>query len=351
MCISASKEGRLTWRSSLASRLLLRPEHKVQCRAGFIRTGRALLRAARVARIVLLCLPILSFPGLTQAGERLKVVATTSDLKSLVQAVGGDQVEATGIASPNQDPESFQPRPGDLAKLKNAKLVVRVGLDYDLWLDRLLKESGNPALQRGGSGYVDASNGIALLEVRSTAISPTPGHAHGAGNPHYWLDPGNAEIITGSILEGLERIDPTHAKIYGSNRAAFLSRLKEKIANWEARLIPFRGVPIVAYHNSWPYLARRFRLKIIDFIEPKPGVPPSPVHLAELMGKMKAQRTAVIIKEPFEPTEIPLMLERKTGARVAVLAPSVGAVPEAGDYFTLFEYNVNALVRAFGKSG
>jgi ABC-type Zn uptake system ZnuABC Zn-binding protein ZnuA len=288
----------------------------------------------------------LSLQHPASARDKLKVVTTTTDLQSLVQAVGGERVEVVSLAAPIQDAEVYEPRPQDMARLHGADMVVKVGLDYDLWIDRMLKQSGNSEIQRGGRGYVDAAFGIPLLEVRSTSVAAQVGHSHGAGNPHYWLDPMNAEVISGAIMEALDRLDPDSAGTYEANRAAFIERLKHKVDGWKSRLQPFNGMTLIAYHNSWPYFARRFRLNIVDYIEPKPGIPPSPAQLAALVRKMQAERVSVIIKQPFEPEQIPRMLASRTGARVAVLAPSVGALPGISDYFALFDYNVKELAEA-----
>src|SRR4051812_1295140 len=180
-----------------------------------------------------LCFALGSTLAPAQAQDRVAVVTTTADLRSLVQAVGGDLVEAVSLVPANLDAEDYQPKPQDVLRLKNARLVVRVGLDYDLWLDRLLFASLTRDIKRGGAGYVDASFGIAALEVRGVTVGPGDGHAHGSGNPHYWLDPKNAEIITANILEGLLRIDPANTDAYEANRQAFLTRLESKLAEWE----------------------------------------------------------------------------------------------------------------------
>lgn len=278
---------------------------------------------------------------------KLAVVVTTTDLKSLVEIVGGEHVAVTSMVPPAMDAEDYQPKPGDLGRLKDARMVVRVGTDYDLWLDRLLRQSNNPALMRGGAGYVDASFGIALLEVRGAAVGDQRGHAHGSGNPHYWLDPGNAEIITAFILEALARLDWPNAKYYEARRIAFLDRLAVKLREWDAALAGVQGRPMLAYHNSWAYMARRFRLNIAGTIEPRAGVPPSPSHIAGLLRKMSDAKIEVIVRQPFEPKKIPAFLASKSGAHVVVLAASVGAVPEATDYFALFDYNVKALSQAW----
>src|SRR5262249_8674578 len=172
-----------------------------------------------------------------------------------VGAAGGARVAPPGLVPPGFDPEEYQPRPQDLARVRQAHAVVRVGLDFDLWLDRLLAQS-SASVRRGAAGYIDGSLGIATLDVRGMSVGD--GHGHGSGNPHYWLDPRNAEIITANILAALVGIDPENSAIYEANRLAFLSRLESKIKEWEDRLAPLRGVPLVAYHNSWPYFARRF---------------------------------------------------------------------------------------------
>jgi zinc/manganese transport system substrate-binding protein/zinc transport system substrate-binding protein len=222
-------------------------------------------------------------------------------------------------------------------------MLVRVGLDYDLWVDRLLTQAGKPEISRGGPAYVDASFAIAVLELRGMSLGPGDGHAHGSGNPHYWLDPKNAEIITGNILEALARIDPAHTAVYETNRQAFLAHLNTKLAEWETKLAPLQRVPIVAYHNSWPYFARRFRLDFVGFIETKPGVPPSPAHLAGIVKSMRERDVRIVVREPQEPERDVAFVASKTGASIVKLAASVGALPGTDDYVSLFDANVEAL--------
>src|SRR5882724_11314225 len=289
-------------------------------------------------------------PGLAQgrAEERIQVVATTTDLRSLTEAVGGERVAVISLVPPNMDAEDYQGKPQDVLRLRNARMLVRVGLDYDLWADRLLAQAGKPEISRGGAGYVDASFAIAVLELRGMSVGPGDGHAHGSGNPHYWLDPKNAEIVTGTILEALVRIDPENAVRYEANRLAFLARLRAKLAEWESRLAPLRAMPMVAFHNSWPYFARRFRLDFIGFIETKPGVPPSPAHLAGIVRGMQARGARIVVREPQEPERAVAFVARKAGASIVTLAASVDALPNTGDYIALFDVNVAALTAAAG---
>lgn len=300
----------------------------------------------RAAKAALCFLALFALCAAAPAQQRLAVVTTTTDLKGLVEAVAGDRVVVTSLVPPAMDAEDYQPRPQDLARLKDARMVVRVGLDYDLWLDRLLRQANNPALRRGQAGYVDASFAVALLELRGAAVGDQGGHAHGSGNPHYWLDPANAQIITGTVLEALMQLDPAHAGDYEARRIAFLDKLAVKLREWEAALAPVRGKPILAYHNSWAYFARRFRLNIAGTIEVKAGVPPSPAHLGTLLRTMREKQIKVIVKQPFEPDKYPAYLADKAGATVVVLAASVGSMAEAADYFGLFDHNVTVLSAA-----
>ncbi len=286
-------------------------------------------------------------PGLAQ--NRIQVVTTTTDLQSLTEAVGGEHVEVVSLVPPNLDAEEYQPKPQDVLRLAHARLLVRVGLDYDLWLDRLLFQAGRLEISRGGPGYVDASFGIAVLELRGMSVGPGDGHAHGSGNPHYWLDPKNAEVITASIVEALSRLDPANAAAYEANRRAFLTHLDAKLAAWETKLGPLRAMPIVAYHNSWPYFARRFRLDFFAFIEIKPGVPPSPAHLAGIVQTMRGRGVRIVVREPTEPERDVAFVANKAGAEVVTLGASVGSLARASDYISLFDANVDALAAAAAK--
>jgi ABC-type Zn uptake system ZnuABC Zn-binding protein ZnuA len=298
----------------------------------------------RSVLLVLWC--ALMAPVSAPAQERIQVVTTTTDLRSLVEAVGRNRVTATSLVPAKIDAEEYQPRPQDVSRLNKARMVVRVGLDYDLWFDRLLAQAGGAEIKRGGPGYVDASYAIATLEVRGAAVGSGDGHAHGNGNPHYWLDPKNAEIITSNILEGLARIDEANTAYYEANRVAFLRQLDVKLAEWSAALAPLQGRPLIAYHNTWAYFSRRFRLNFIAFIEPRPGVPPSAFQLAYLLRLMKEQNARIVVRQPHEPEKDTRFLVEKTGATAVVLGGSVGMLAGSDDYISLFDMNVGALVAA-----
>src|SRR5262245_7806935 len=210
-------------------------------RSSAVRAG---LRGLLLTAIALVAAPVIA---------AMRVVATTTDLAALAAVVGGDAVTVESIVPPGVDPEAFEPRPGDLARLRRADLLVRVGLGYDYWLDALTLQIGEKRLLRGGDAYLDASVGIPLLEVRGHSVVNEGGHAHGVANPHYWLDPENAVVITSGIAEALARIAPGERDRILANRDRFLVRLEARRSTWSATLAPFAGTKLIAYHNSWPY--------------------------------------------------------------------------------------------------
>ena len=281
----------------------------------------------------------------------VRVVATTADLAALTAAVGGDLVEVETIVPPGSDPEAFEPRPGDLDKVRHADVLIRVGLGYDYWLDRLIGQIGDKRLMRGGEAYVDASAGIPLLEIRGQSVVNEGGHAHGVANPHYWLDPENAAIMTAGIAEALAHRASAEAVHILANRERFLGGLNAELQRWSARLAGFGGVKLIAYHNSWPYFARRFRLDIVDFIEPKPGVAPSPAHLARLIAEGRRSDVRAILHEPYEPDDSSRLLAQKLGVPFVLLATSVESVAGVKDYLDLFEHNTATLAKALGAPG
>ena len=288
--------------------------------------------------------------AIAAASAAVRVVTTTTDLAALVAAVGGDLVTVESIVPSAADPEAFEPRPGDIDKLRRADVLVRVGLGYDYWLDALTSRMGDKRLMRGGDAYLDASAGIPFLEIRGQSVVNEGGHAHGVANPHYWLDPDNAALITAAAAEILIRVVPEQRERVMANRGRFLADLDARRQRWLKSLAPYAGAKLIAYHNSWPYFARRFRLDIIDFIEPKPGVAPSPVHLAQLVAAGRKAQVRAIVHEPYEPEEASRLVARKLDVPLVVLAISVGSIPGTSDYLELFEHNVAALANALAAS-
>jgi ABC-type Zn uptake system ZnuABC Zn-binding protein ZnuA len=300
-------------------------------------------------RAVIFSLFLMLRVGGAAGAERLYIVTTTTDLESLAEAVGGELVSVTSLVPASADPEDFQPKPQDVQRIKDAQLVIRVGLDFDLWFDKLIVHSGRPDLRPGQPRHVDASLSITLLDVHAHGLGASEGHAHGSGNPHYWLDPKNAEIITGHILERLADLDPAHAKTFETNRLRFLDQLEARLALWESMMAPLQGQPVVAYHDTWAYLARRFRLNFVGIIEQKPGVAPSPAHLNKMIKLIEDHNVRILVRERREPEQTVAFLAERTGARIALLAGSVGAAPGAVDYLALFDVNVKALLATAGQ--
>lgn len=280
------------------------------------------------------------------AGAAILVVASTPDLASLAQAVGGDLVHVQSIAPAGADPESYEPRPADMQKLREAQLVIRAGLGYDYWMDALVRRAANARIARGSMGDVDGSRGIPLLEVRGQTVVNESGHSHGVANPHYWLDPENARIITAGIAEHLIAVAPHERERVIAARERFLSGLGAREARWRQALEPFAGVALIAYHDAWPYFARRFRLDMIGYIEPKPGIAPTPSHLRSLIEEGRRRGVRAIVHDVAQPRNASEFVARALGVPVVTLALSVGGAPEAADYVALIDSNVSALARA-----
>jgi ABC-type Zn uptake system ZnuABC Zn-binding protein ZnuA len=302
---------------------------------------------ARRAIVMVKLVGVIALLPVPAAAAQIVVVATTSDVASLVKAVGGDLVQVKTIIPPTIDPEAFEPRASDFATLADADLIVRVGLGYDFWIDRLTERLQRPELQQGGLRSLDASTGVPLLEVGGRdPLAQDDGHGHGMANPHYWLDPINAETVTATLAAGIIRLAPGARQTVEANRNQFLATLHQRLAAWTKQLAPYRGAAVLTYHNGWPYFARRFRLNVVDFIEAKEGVPPSAAHLTVLISEARQSGVQAILQTPYEPKRFSDMLSARTGVPVVTLAPGVGSVEQAKDYLSLMDYNVGALTRA-----
>jgi ABC-type Zn uptake system ZnuABC Zn-binding protein ZnuA len=278
----------------------------------------------------------------------ISVVAATPDLADIAKQVGGDRVSVYSIAKPNQDLHMIEPRPSDVSRIARADLVVRVGLDLDPWMDALLNAAANGRVNRGARGYVDASVGIRKLEVPREQVTGASGDIHVYGNPHYWLDPLNGEIISANILEGLKRVSPADANYFERNRNAFLAGLRSAMRRWQEKLSPYQGRKIVTYHDAWPYFVRRFNLKVLGCIEPKPGIPPTASHVASLIERIKAEKQPVVIADAaYYPDKAAKTIAARTGAKFVIIPSSVGGTKGADDFISLFDHIVDSLVRGF----
>lgn len=281
------------------------------------------------------------------APDVIAVATTSTDLKALVVAVGGERVAVESLAPPLHDPHAVEITPAQLARLRSAALLVRIGLDHEPWLARVRAVVNDPRFAPGGPNDLDVSRGIDVLQSETPRVRSERGvHVHGFGNPHYWLDPMNARPMTQTIVEALARLAPGDRETFSRNRARLLTGLDADLARWTATLASARGARVVAYHDTWPYFARRFGLVVVATVEPAPGVPPSPASLAELTARMKETGVKLVIAEPSSNASIAVQVAARGGARLVTLVPSVGGDPEARDYPGLFEVNVRRLARA-----
>jgi ABC-type Zn uptake system ZnuABC Zn-binding protein ZnuA len=305
------------------------------------------LRAGVAA--VALALALASAPAPARGGGPLPVVTTTTDLKALVDAVGGTLVSVESLAPPLHDPHAVDVKPGQLAQLRTAALLVRVGLDHEPWLRGALVALGDAAPLPGGPRDLDLSRSVTLLQTETVRLrADAAPHVHGFGNPHYWLDPENARPMTAAIAEALGRRLPAERARVQAQRRRFLERLDAGLLRWRAALAPYRGARLVTVHDTWPYFAARFGLTIAATVEAVPGVPPSPAALGALVERMRAAGVRVLVAEPYADPALVRGIAVRSGARVVTLAPSVGGEPEAADYLALFDLDVARLAAALG---
>jgi len=304
-----------------------------------------------------LVLPILLAGALSAAPAHaapLKVVTTTQDLESLIKEVGGDKVQTDSLAKGYQDPHQVEPKPSFILKLHAADLLVVVGRELEIgWLPPLINQARNTQIQPGADRYLDASNFAHILEIPTGQITRAMGDVHPQGNPHYWLSPENGRRIAQGIQKKLSEISPADAGYFAQRYADFDKRLADAEKKWAAAMAPYKGAKIVTYHRSWPNFVETYGLNVVGYVEPKPGIPPSPSHTLELTQEMKKDNVKIIIIEPYFDSKTPNAIGRDSGAQVVTLAPSVGGAKGApvSDYLQLFDYDVKTLVAAFQAAG
>ena len=280
------------------------------------------------------------------AEPRLRVVATLSTFADLAKTIGGADVDVASIASPKFNPHFIEPKPSDVLKVKRAALFIDAGLDLEAWRGPLLDAAGNTSLFPGQDGELDLSHGIELLEVPRQAVDRSQGDIHIYGNPHYWTDPENAKTMAQAICDKLSAMDPSHESDYRRNLQEFLTRLGQQIPEWRSRLTAYAGQELIGYHNEWPYLMRFAGIRMEQFLEPKPGIPPTPKQVEFLKQYIAQHRIRAIVQSTYFPPQTAESLARQTGAKVVMLCQSVGELPECSDYLAMQEYNVTQLVKA-----
>jgi len=284
--------------------------------------------------------------GSAQAASKIPVVATTTDLKALVAAVGGDLVDVDALARGNQNPHDLEVRPSLMVKVRRADLLVMNGLELDQWAEVVVQGAGNARVGPGAPGRVDASAGLLVLEVPQARVDRSMGDVHPVGNPHYSLDPGMAAGVTANIVEGLARVAPQSRPIFERNRQAFLARVDQALARWTAEMAPFKGTKVVVDHNMWIYFLTRFGLVEAGSVEERPGIPPTPSHLTRLIALMKDQKVKVIVSVPWTDQKLAERVAQEAGAKVVPLAPAVGSLKSADGYLETIDYNVRSIAQA-----
>jgi zinc/manganese transport system substrate-binding protein len=284
-------------------------------------------------------------PG-AQAARKLRVVATIPDLKSLTEAVGGDLVEVESLTRGTQNFHEAEVRPSMMLKLRRADAVVENGLDLDAWADVAIEGANNPEIIRGGRGRIEISKGIEVLEVPSARVDRSMGDVHPRGNPHFSLDPGLAPAITQNIVDGLTRVAPESRAVFEQNRTAFLAQLAQRMAEWTKTMEPVRGSKVVVFHPDFIYLLTRFGLVQAGTVEDRPGIPPSPQHLVNLIRQMKEEKIKVILVEPWNDIKLANRVAEEAGAKALVMATAVGAVKGADNYIAAIDYNITTLAKA-----
>jgi ABC-type Zn uptake system ZnuABC Zn-binding protein ZnuA len=300
---------------------------------------KALIRTAVIAAI-------LAVSPTSLAAEKLKVVASTLDMADIAKQIGGERVDVYAISRGKYDLHFFDPRPSQVMKLRKADVLVVGGLDVDVWIQGLIDASRNRRIRFGAVGYVDPSDGIRPIQVPKGRIDGAMGDVHPYGNPHYWVTRENVRIIVENIANGLIRVSPGDADYFAQNKAAYLEKVGEVYEALHERLGPFKGTKIIQYHQSWDYFCNEFGLEIVGSLEPKPGIPPSPSHLAELVSWAKHEGAKLMLIEPYYPKRPVEFVARETGAKVLRLPFYAGGVEGIDGFLDNLTYNVSQIVEA-----
>jgi zinc/manganese transport system substrate-binding protein len=302
-------------------------------------------------KLIWLAIAILALTPAAHAQGKLNVVTTTEDLASLAREVGGDKVAVTALAKGYQDPHFVDPKPSFIMAVSRADVLIAVGRELEIgWLPPLLTSGRNAKIQSGGVGYLDASLNVRILELPTGQITRAMGDVHPLGNPHYWLEPGNGRRIAQSILAKFSEVSSANKAYFSQRYADFDTRLAAAEKRWDATMAPYKGTKLVTYHRSWPNFMEHFGLDVMGYVEPKPGIPPSPSHTLELIEDMKRQGVKIIAVEPYFDLKTPQAIANQVNGTVLVLAPSVGGAKEVTDYIQLFDYDVNLLSGALKKA-
>ncbi len=300
-----------------------------------------------IRRVAALAAAVLLIGAPHVARAQLKVVTSTTDLSDIAQAVGGANVRTSHISEGYQDPHYVEAKPSFVLQLRNADVFAIVGLDLEIgWVSLLIDGSRNQRIRPGAPGYVDVSTAVAIVDRPQGNVDRSQGDVHPLGNPHYWLDPENGRRIARLFKAKFSQLDPKNEDAYEANEKAFEARLNAAERGWQDDLAAIRGKPVVAWHTSWHYFANYSKMNIVAYMEPKPGVPPSPSHLYEVIQTVKRTGAKAIVMEPFYDRKVADLVAKQTGIKVLILPPSVGGVRGVGDYIQLMKYDMSQLADA-----
>jgi len=280
---------------------------------------------------------------------KLKVVTTTLDMADFAEQVGGDRAEVYPIFTGKYDIHFFEPRPSQVIKLREADLLIVAGLDIDIWIRALIDAARNPRVLFGASGYVDPSVGVRPIQVPEGRIDGSMGDVHPYGNPHFWFTQENVRIAVNNICEGLSRVSPENAQVFTERKDLYLKEVERTCGELHAKLAPLKGAKMVEYHQSWDYFADEFGLEIVATLEPKPGIPPSPAHLSEVVATMKSAGARLLLVEPYYPQKPVQFVVKQTGAKVLRLPLYLGGKEGITTYLDNLRYNVNSIVEALSS--
>jgi zinc/manganese transport system substrate-binding protein len=273
----------------------------------------------------------------------LSVVTTTPDLAAVAREIGGDAVDVRALAKPTEDPHYVDAKPSHIVTLNRADVLIEGGAELEIgWLSPLLESARNDKIAPGAPGRIVASQGVTMLEMPAT-FDRSRGDIHPFGNPHFLLDPLNVKIIAARIADHFAQVDPQSAGVFQANLKTFDAALDAKLAEWQKQLEPYRGAKIVTYHKDFVYLAERFNLEVAETLEPKPGIAPSPAHLAQVIAKMKAEHVRVILVQPYQNRKTAETVARQTDAVVLDIPQQPGALKNTDTYVELMDYMVRTL--------
>lgn len=285
-----------------------------------------------------------------RASAEIRIVTTTEDLAAIAREVGGDLVKVESIARGYQDPHFVEAKPSHLLKLRRADLYMQMGVELEItWAPALVQNARAPHILPGRPGFLDVSEGCEILQKPTGPVDRLQGHVHPLGNPHYWTDPENGRVIARNIARRLSELDPDSKARFDANLKRFEARLDQKLQEWKRLAAPLRGARVVTYHNSWANFAKRFGLEVVNYVEPRPGVPPSPAHLRALIEQIRKEKIPLILMETYWDPKIPQKVARESGAALVVFPASVGGESHIRTYFDLFDNNLGRLAEAFKR--